>query len=73
MAYLQKYQIIGAIVLATPLIAVMFALWLGDLKKFTFAIEAVGIWAFAYYRWTKSRVFAQTDAELLVLQGQFHR
>jgi hypothetical protein len=70
--YLQKYQLIGVIMLATPLIAVMFALWLGDLKKFTFVVEVVGIWAFAYYWLTKSRELAQTDAELLALQGQFH-
>jgi hypothetical protein len=38
----------------------------------TAAVEAVGIWAFAYYWWPKSQEFAQTDAELLGLRGEFY-
>jgi hypothetical protein len=69
--YRQKYRLIGYVMLATPLIAIIFALFLGDLQKFVFAIESVGIWAFAYYWWTKSQEYAQTDAELLALRGEF--
>jgi hypothetical protein len=68
----HQYQLIGIFMLGTPLIAVIFALSLGDLSKFTFAIEAVGIWAFTYNWRTKSQEFAQTDPELLALHGEFH-
>lgn len=69
--YQRKYTVIGAIMFATPLLAFAFAAWLGDIKKYTFAIEAIGIWAFAYYWWTKSSEFGQTNAEILALNEQF--
>ena len=69
-AYLRKYRLIGALMAATPLVAFLFATWLGDLKKYVFAVEAVGIWTFSYYWWTKSRELAQTDAELAALSEE---
>ena len=69
-AYLRKYRAIGTLMTAVPALAFVFATWLGDVKKYVFAVEAVGIWVFSYYWWTKSRELGKTDAELAALSAK---
>lgn len=65
--YQVKYYAIAAVMIATPFTAFVFATWLGDLKKYTFAIETAGILCFAYYWWTKSDEIANSNLELVEL------
>ena len=71
MNYRRKYHGIGAVMIATPMVAFAFSEWIGGTQRYVFAIEAVGIWVFAYYWWTKSRELGQSDAELRALNSEF--
>lgn len=65
-----KYRIIGLIMIVSPVTAFILSLVTYDIHKYTFFIEAVGIWAFALFWWTKSSELAQSSAELLALHGK---
>ena len=69
-SYRRKYRFIGVAMLLSPVFALVFAELIGDLRKFVFVFETLGIWAFAYYWWTKSRELEQSGAELLAVQGK---
>lgn len=63
-------RLIGMAMLSTPLLAFALSTLMGHLEKYVFAFETVGVWAFAYYWWTKSRELARSGAELLAVQGK---
>jgi hypothetical protein len=48
----------------------VFSELIGDLRKFVFVFGTIGIWAFAYYGWTKSRELALSGTEFLAVQGK---
>ena len=56
--------------IVSPIVALMFAELIGDMRKYVFVFETLGIWAFAYYWWTKSRELGRSGAELLAVQGK---
>jgi hypothetical protein len=69
-SYRRKYRLIGIAMLLTPLLALALSQLIGELRKFVFVFETFGIWAFAYYWWTKSRELALSGAEFLAVQGK---
>lgn len=68
-SYRRKYRLIGAAMLASPILALVVSELMGDFHKYVFAFETVGVWAFAYYWWTKSRELERSGAELLAVRG----
>ena len=68
--YRRKYRLIGLVMLLSPILALVFAELIGDMRKFVFVFETLGIWAFAYYWWTKSRELERSGAEFLAAQGK---
>jgi hypothetical protein len=68
--YRAKYRFIGAVMIASPLSAFVATSLLDDHAKYRFFIETSGIMAFAYYWWTKNRELAESEGELLALQGK---
>lgn len=67
----RAYQATGALLLLSPLSAVLMALVFMQLKSYVFFAELAGIWAFACYWLVKSRELSITNAEHLALTGQY--
>lgn len=65
--YLLRYRVAGWLMLASPLIALAFTLIFRDFQKYTFFIEASGVWAFAFYWGMKSKELSKSPAEKLAL------
>jgi len=68
--YRRRYRWIGLAMLFSPVVALVFSGMVGGMQKYVYIFETLGIWAFAYYWWTKSRELALTGAEMLALQGK---
>lgn len=66
------YRILGGAMLASPAVAIAlsFAFNPRDPRaSLIFFVEAAGVWAFAAYWYFKSREVAETEADLVALQG----
>jgi hypothetical protein len=66
--YRRTYRIIGAAMLASPVIAFVVN-WATRGDSYTFFIETAGIWAFAWFWWTKSRELKQSSATVDAVRG----
>jgi hypothetical protein len=62
-SFLRKYRLLGALMIASPLVAMVITFLLQDLKKYVFFVEAAGVWAFALYWWVKSQELSLSGAE----------
>jgi hypothetical protein len=69
-SYRRKYRFIGVAMLSSPILALALSTLSGHLRQYVSVFETVGVWAFAYYWWTKSRELAGSGAELLAVQGK---
>jgi len=69
--YRKIYRMLGSMMIASPVIALVFTLILKDFNKYTFFIEAAGIWAFAFYWWVKSNEMSRSGTEDWALRGRF--
>ena len=68
-AFKRQYRVIGVVLLASPLAAVVISYALGQGSKYKFFAEAFGVWTFGYYWLTKSREFRITSAEERAAHG----
>lgn len=68
-AFRRQYRIIGVVLLASPLAAIIVSYASGQNSKYKFFAEAFGVWTFAYYWLTKSREFKITSAEERAAHG----
>jgi hypothetical protein len=68
-AFKRQYRIIGVVLLASPLAAVVISYAFGQGSKYKFFAEAFGVWTFGYYWLTKSREFRITSAEKRAAYG----
>lgn len=66
--YRRTYLVIGLVMLASPLAAIILNLLTFDRTSFVFWTEAAGIWAFALYWYVKSRELKETKATRRALQ-----
>jgi len=66
-SYRNKYRLLGVLMIASPLIALIITFLLEKFHKYTFFVEAAGIWAFALYWWVKSRELSHSSAERIAL------
>jgi hypothetical protein len=66
----RRYRAIAAVLIASPLAAVLVSYVLLRFAQYKFFIEAFGVWVFAYYWWTKSREFRITSAEERAAKGR---
>jgi hypothetical protein len=66
--YRYRYYAIAAVMVASPVTAFLINGIL-SLRAYTFLAETSGIWAFAYYWWTKSNELKQSNATELALKG----
>lgn len=66
----RQYKSLGLLMIASPLIALALTVTVNDYKKYTFFIEAAGVWAFALYWWRKSEELSQTGAEKLAIRAE---
>lgn len=69
-AYRRTYQVIGFVMLASPLTAFILSSLIGARSSYIFFIEAAGIWAFALYWWVKSSELKQSAATELALHAE---
>ena len=65
----RKYMWAGIGMILFPAIAYLLNMFL-DESKFIFLVEALGIFVFAYYWWTKSDEMSVSGAEKWALQGR---
>jgi hypothetical protein len=65
------YRVTGALLIASPLTAVLLALVFMQLKSYVFFAELAGIWAFAFYWLAKSHELSITNADHLALRGLY--
>lgn len=68
--YRRQYKLLGLLMIASPLVAMALTLTVNDFKKYTFFVEASGVWAFGIYWWRKSEELALTEAEKLAIRGE---
>ena len=67
----RMYNLTGALLLLSPLTAVLMSLVFMQFKSYVFFAEWAGIWAFAFYWLVKSHELSVTNAEHLALQGLY--
>ncbi len=65
------YRITGALLLVSPLTAVLMTLVFMQYTSYVFFAELAGIWAFGAYWLVKSHELSVTNAEHLALSGQY--
>lgn len=70
-SYRKQYRWLGVLMIASPLIALLITFLMQDFKKYTFFIEAAGVWAFAFYWWKKSEELSRSSAEKRALAAEF--
>ena len=66
----RKYRVIGALLAASPVAAVLVSYAFDRHDSAKFFVEAFGVWVFGYYWWVKSREFRITSAEKLATHGK---
>jgi hypothetical protein len=74
--YKTSYRIIGLLMIASPLAAVIVSTVVqrpGEPSLLVFFIEAFAVWVFASFWWTKSLEIRKTNAERLALEGKAER
>jgi hypothetical protein len=74
--YALRYQILGALMLASPFVALALSWWLrpGTGKSIAvLLIEAFGVWVFASYWWAKTLEMRESEAEKRTLEGSLKR
>jgi hypothetical protein len=69
-AFKRRYRIIGVMLVASPLTALLVSYVLLQFDNYKFFVEAFGVWMFAAYWLVKSREFAITSAEKRAVRGQ---
>ena len=67
--YRRRYNVLGLFMVASPVAAFIVNACFGR-ESYIFWIEAVGIWAFAAYWWTKGREFKVKNPMGLAATGQ---
>ena len=65
-----RYKVIGALMVASPLVAFALTRSTNGRSYFIFWTEAFCVWCFAWYWLEKSREMAKSDAEKEALQGR---
>ena len=66
----QLYRVIGASLIASPLVAVVISFVLQRLQSYQFFVEWFGVYVFAFYWFVKSRELSITSAEKLAVHGK---
>jgi cytochrome b561 len=66
----QVYVILGVVMLASPVTAIVLNTLIGTRANYVFFIEAAGIWAFALYWWVKSSELKRSAATVKALHGE---
>jgi len=72
----RLYRILGALMLAAPVGAVLLGRVIqneGGPNVAVFLVEAAGVWVFGTYWLAKSRELARTDADRLAMEGKLRR
>lgn len=69
-SFRRRYHTIGVLLLISPLLSFGVSYVLDQWESRTFFLEAIGVWMFAFYWWTKTREFRMTSAEHLAAQGK---
>ena len=70
--YRRRYRIIGVTMAVTPISAYVINLLIGLETTFVFFLESLGIWAFAWYWWTKSSEMRMSGAVQKALRAELH-
>lgn len=68
--FLRSYQLLGVLMLVSPLAALLLTFATNHRSPFIFFAEAFGVWSFAAYWWVKSREMALSRAESRALEGR---
>lgn len=69
--YKNIYWALGAGMILSPIIALLFAFVIQGMQKYTFIVETVGILIFASYWLIKSKEIKETNADEAAVMGQF--
>jgi len=69
-SFLKKYRMLGALLVASPVVALIITFFTQDMEKYVFFVELAGIWAFALYWLLKSQEMSISNAERIVLMGK---
>jgi hypothetical protein len=65
-----QYRVLGVVMIASPIVALLISSFFKDFNKFTFITETVGFWAFALYWWRKSVELSITEADELAVREE---
>ncbi len=68
--FLRRYRILGAVMIASPAIALLLTFVFADNSRYTFFAEATGVWAFGLYWWVKSMEMKLSGAEKRGLRAE---
>ena len=71
-SFLKKYRMLGALLVASPVVALIITFFIHDMQKYVFFVEAVGIWAFSLFWLLKSQEMSISNAERIALMGKHH-
>jgi hypothetical protein len=68
--YSRAYKIIGLLLAASPVSALLLNWFFAGGTAYTFFIESAGIWGFALFWWVKSTELSKSDATNKGLRGE---